>query len=132
MRFYVASRFEDFRRARAAIAALTEHGHEVTYDWTLMADEYPAGGREASRQVNLEQAGRDLDGVRGADFVLVLVSETGGCGMWIEMGAALALEIPLVLSGPALSRSIFSELAYMRFERDDLAIEHCLEFWQLP
>ena len=128
-RFYVASRFEDFRRARAAIAALTERGHEVTYDWTLMADQYPVGGREAPRQVNREQAGRDLNGVREADFVLVLTAETGGCGMWIEMGAALALEIPLVLAGPNHNRSIFSELAEERFDRDDFAIEYCIARW---
>lgn len=120
-RIYVASACEDMQRARSVMTALRARGHEITFDWTPHVEAFGSGG--GPRRQNAE---RDLDGVRRAEVVLVLApaEKHVGCGMWIELGAALALAKRAVITGVLRDRTIFSDLAEARFATDEEAIEY--------
>lgn len=119
---YVASAWDDYPRARAAMAALRDAGCVVTHDWTAYVDVYPAN--DAPPDERAKHAREDIDGVANADVVLVLTpaDRSRGAGVWIEMGAALALGKRVVLAGAQRDRSVFCSLAEARFERDEQAI----------
>lgn len=94
MKFYVASRFLNYRAVREMTDHLTRVGHECTHDWTR-TDEFDENGDLALRDpyaISNEQKYRyamaDLLGVRAAEFVVVLGAE-GMIGAWIEFGIAL-------------------------------------------
>ena len=126
LRVYVAGNSsERGERAKPVIEKLRNAGCVITYDWTVAVDEFGANA-VGETQARLS-ASRDLAGVRGADVVLALAPETGGCGMWIEVGAAFALGIPVLFSCPEPNRTIFSRLALARFESDHFAVAYLLE-----
>ncbi len=122
MRVYVASSYSDYPRARAAMTALRAAGHDITHDWTALADQFP--NDDAPLHLRAQHAREDLQGVRDADVVLLLTpSDRGrGCGCWIETGAALALGKPVIITGPQRARSIFCELAAIQVEEDAAGI----------
>lgn len=123
MNVYVASAFQDFERTRAAHKALRDAGITVTHDWTQYVERYPNDDApDAEKPVHAKE---DVDGVRSADVVLVLTPEdkTRGAGVWIEMGAALALDIPVVIAGAQRDRNVFCRLALAQSRTDANAIE---------
>lgn len=86
MRVYVATAFHNREERTKAIQALAELGIGITYDWAV------------EKEVDLASAGQaDLDGVAKADAVVVLLP--GGKGTHVEIGYALALEVPVILCG---------------------------------
>jgi nucleoside 2-deoxyribosyltransferase len=91
MRFYVASGLANQEAVRGLIATLEKLGHSVTYDWT----------RHGSMQAEPHEWGRvanaEMKGVVCAAFVVVLTP--GGFGTHVELGAALACGIPVILVG---------------------------------
>jgi nucleoside 2-deoxyribosyltransferase len=119
MRVYVASAYEDFARARAVMAALRERGIDISHDWTTNVDAYPTD--DAPAELKAQHAREDLDGVLTADAVLVLTNDdkAKGCGMWIELGAALALGKYAVITGGQRRRSIFAELTRVHVVESD-------------
>lgn len=132
LRIYVAGASVERReRAIPAIASLLTAGLEVTHDWTAEMEKYtnPEHSDEDVPETTRKRcAVLDLNGVRTADFVLLLApNERGSSGAWIEMGFALGLQVPLVISGPRARRSIFASLAYALFETDEEAIKHLVE-----
>lgn len=95
MKFYVAGNFSDYRRVRMMIDFLRVLGHECTHDWTRTEEfnehgdpKTPAGRGCVTRQVGHMHSENDLDGVRLANFVVIL-ADGDLCGAWIELGAAL-------------------------------------------
>lgn len=123
MKVYVASAFDDHARTRAAQKALRDAGITITHDWTQYVEVYPTDDApDADRAVHAKE---DLDGVRAADVVLVLTPEdkSRGAGVWIEMGAALALDIPVVIAGAQRDRNVFCRLALAQSVTDAVAIE---------
>lgn len=111
MNIYVAAAFAEYPRARAAMAALRARGHVITHDWTALADVYP--NDDAPTHLRQLHAREDLEGVRDADLVIVLTpaDRSRGAGLWVEMGAALALGKPVVIAGEQRARNVFCELA---------------------
>lgn len=87
MRIYVAAKFE----MKALVASLYHYlkraGHVITYDW-LGAPDQPSAA----------VAYDEIEGVRTADAVVV-VAHPLGCGLWVELGAALALGKRVLLIG---------------------------------
>lgn len=86
-KIYIAGKFEEQAIARAARTILEEKGHEVTSSWL---DETPVDHAMTTEEEWRTIAYRDLRDLRAADTVVVLNAESGGCGMWIELGYALA------------------------------------------
>jgi hypothetical protein len=80
-RFYVATRKDRVADAAAISEALKQDGWERTFAWT---SEEPSGHEQYAAL-----AQKELDGVVGADLLIVLLP--GGYGTHVEIGAALAV-----------------------------------------
>jgi hypothetical protein len=107
LRVYVAGRFTQYERLRAVMDAVTEEGYAVTHDWTRTeefgVDGHPLvheqGRRPAEADSYAHHSEDDIRGCRTADAVLAIADEplTGGL---IEIGAALAYGVPVVVVAP--------------------------------
>lgn len=96
MNIYVAGKFEEAAAVRRVQALLREHHHKITHDWT---DKDATGlvGRE--RHVYMARCAQDdLRGVISADAVVVL-HHPRGCGMLVEVGMALAMQLGIIVIG---------------------------------
>lgn len=119
MKIYVASPWGKRQKAQEAAAMLEAAGHQITRKWWLYED--PAAGVNDSKGTlgaySRALAELDVKGVLDADAVVALVDAASGCGMWIEMGVALADRKPVYhvnaddFSGAVPRRSIFDNLA---------------------
>lgn len=89
MRIYIASALENIEQVQAVRDALIAEGHTITYDWTT----HGAVRDDLARLA--EVAGSEVQGVREADLVVVLLP--GGRGTHAELGMACALGIPVLL-----------------------------------
>jgi nucleoside 2-deoxyribosyltransferase len=107
MRVYVASKFEEKERARHVMEVLWNMGHTVTHDWT---NEVPyAAGDPQGPGYYRKCAEADVKGVDTADVIIVL-SHPEGKGMFVEMGIAIGMGIPIIAVGPHWN-AIFYELS---------------------
>jgi len=89
-KFYLATRIDRAAQAEKLLEAFKSRGWERTFTW---AGE-DKGGAEGYPEVALAE----LAGVREADVLIVLLP--GGYGTHVEIGAALALEKPVILHAP--------------------------------
>jgi nucleoside 2-deoxyribosyltransferase len=89
-RFYLATRKDRSDEADALAASLAEHGWERTYTWSALDPSNTEGFAEVAL--------KEIAGVRDADALIVLLP--GGFGTHVEIGAALALEKPVILHAP--------------------------------
>lgn len=130
MRIYIAASFQDWSRAKDAREELQAAGHAVTSDWIDVAEKR-AGRCDGAAAVDynpVEHALDDLGGVEDANVLLVLTPDDKalGCGMWIELGYALALAKwtpkTVVIAGAQRDRSIFCALADERHLTDAAAV----------
>lgn len=92
MEIYIATSLENAEAHRALREQLEQGGHRITYDWTQHGS---AQAEEEARQREVAEA--ELDGVRRADVVIVLLP--GGRGTHTELGFALALGKPVLIHG---------------------------------
>lgn len=124
---YVASATEQYALVEHFVDRLRAAGIDISYEWT---PDYKAGGFKADAKLSdLHRryiAKMDSQGVREADLVWVVTPELKehGCGMWVEMGIAVALSKRIVVSGPLCRRTVFSELAEARFHAHDQAFQY--------
>ena len=112
MRVFVSGQFKEKRRVREAFQSMEAAGHVVTYDWTrteALGKPYSLYSTEASRR-----AREDINGILSADaFILMSDNRECGKGMYVELGAALALaelrskQIQIYIVGPMNHESIF-------------------------
>ena len=113
---------ERMERAVPVIAQLRAAGVEITLDWTTDIDPSASESRsdaDVPDDVRRRAAEDDMDGVRRADFVLLLApDERGSSGAWVELGVALALKIPVVVTGQMARRTIFTSMAHRVFATD--------------
>lgn len=129
MKVYVAGASKEIARCKAAMAAVRELGHEVTYDWT--ADiEAAAGPDETLDRAHLAQVAiEDLRGVKRARLFWLLLPEGDSTGAWTELGYALGLGVDYHADRPAIivsgqrRRSCFWTLADHVFDTDGEARE---------
>jgi NTP pyrophosphatase (non-canonical NTP hydrolase) len=121
---YVASKFENQTKVRAAYATLRAKGHTITHDWTQESD---AGlGGDARRAYHRQCAEADLKGVLDADGLLLL-DHPNTHGADIEVGVALGKGIPVVVVG-CVRHTIFYTLPNVKLvDTIDVAIDW-LEF----
>lgn len=88
MRIYVAGRWTRKDEVRRVQAALRDAGHRITHDWTQAEEPPEHWSEDKKREYLARQAAGDLDGVLGADVVVLLHDDTGR-GLFVELGAAL-------------------------------------------
>lgn len=117
MRFYVAAKTHDLRRARMAMQILRAHDHLVTHDWTGPVEErlmrerlgedsfiVEAEETEAKRKMAID----DARGVTMSQCVVAL-AHPRVCGTLVEIGIAIGAGIPVWLVG-MFPHSVFWEL----------------------
>lgn len=85
MKFYIASKLENAERVKELAGILKGWGWQHTYDWTT----HGSVKNEGEGRIQ-EVAQNEIDGVKDADFVIVLLP--GGRGTHAELGAANVLE----------------------------------------
>src|SRR6266581_7466281 len=100
MKIYIATKWENKPYAREVRSQLEAMGHKVTSKWL------DTGANDGPWPL---AAKRDIADVQRAHIVCVLqdgynLNEQGGCGMWVEMGIAIGLEMPVVIVTPTLTK----------------------------
>ncbi len=110
MKAFVSGQLGEKDRIRNVYARLSEIGIDITHDWTTTDNLGDYSG-------NLEEVGlraaRDINGVRDADlYILMTDNKERGKGMYVELGAALALaeqrgSPQIFIVGPRNHESIF-------------------------
>ncbi len=123
LKVYVAGGSSERAGCSMWIARLRERGIEITHDWTACG----GYGRPSSVAERLTWAHQDLEAVRRADLVWVLMPDKMSEGATGEMVGALILKKTVFVSGPhALRESrIFSLLARHFPAHDDALREIC-------
>lgn len=89
MKFYIATKLENFAKHNDLSKALQELGHSVTYDWTGHGPVFGSGVERIMEVAQLE-----TNGVTDADAVIVLWP--GGRGTHVEMGIAIGTGKPVL------------------------------------
>lgn len=120
-RVYVAGRVREIERVRTVQQILREAGYEITYDWT--SDEVPADRTSDAAILDgqrITECARN--GIVSADAVVVLwplPSEAHhGVGLLVEAGMAVLRKKKIVISGPAINSSFWSEDGTQRVTSD--------------
>lgn len=90
MKFYIASKLENAENVKRLAKVLKAFGWIHTYDWT----KHGSVQKEGEQRIK-EVAAMELNGVRNADVVIVLLP--GGRGTHAELGAANIAEIPVFI-----------------------------------
>jgi Nucleoside 2-deoxyribosyltransferase len=84
MKFYIASKLENYEQVKSLATLLRKFGWEHTYDWTVH------GSIKETDFETLKAVGqKEYDGVKNADIVIVLTPQ--GRGTHVELGIAIAL-----------------------------------------
>ncbi len=94
MKFFISGQIDDANNIRKMMDRVEKAGHEVTHDWTNV-DVFLGGTQDKLN--NPEESGlraaKDIQGVVDSDiYVLSSDNESVGKGMYVELGAALALQ----------------------------------------
>ena len=85
MKFYIASKLENYEQVQYLRDRLKEQGWTHTYDWTQHGSV-----KSISTEILKEVAEKEFQGVKDADVVIVLTPQ--GRGTHVELGMALALD----------------------------------------
>lgn len=105
-KIYVSGPSRDLERCEGAIALCVELGAEITYDWTVgFLDALKKNDPEDHRA----RALADLAGIRAADVMILLDSDSTSPGRWVEAGGALILGTPVIASVPESARTPAAE-----------------------
>jgi hypothetical protein len=125
-KIYVAGASAEVDLIAQYITKLEAAGYSITLNWTKSVLAYRAAGITEAALRGVEQlhyASQDLIGVYDADFVWLLApaQSNTSVGAWVELGAAYARGIPVLVSHD-LGQSIFTSLAFRSFETHDAAL----------
>jgi nucleoside 2-deoxyribosyltransferase len=83
MKFYIASKFENYEQVKNLANSLKLFGLEQTYDWTVHSSI-----KETDIETLKSIGQREYDGVKNADIVIILTPQ--GRGTHVELGMAIA------------------------------------------
>ena len=90
MKFYIASKLENFAQVQTLAGKLKSAGWVHTYDWALHGSV-----KESNIELLKEVGQNEYDGVKNADIVIVLMP--GGRGTHTELGMAIAFNKKIYL-----------------------------------
>jgi hypothetical protein len=98
MKVYVAGQLNDLENVRLVQAKLVESGHTLTHDWTEKETGNQFLSSPEAKLKNLSETKRrahvDVQAIIDSDAVVLCTNNTEqGKGMYVELGAALALNV---------------------------------------
>jgi len=100
---YVAGASKNKERARAFMDRVrADPNMKITKDWVADIDDADAAGKadaDFSDEERKAFADADINGITGADVVVLLLDETASSGRWVELGYALCLRVEGTMSG---------------------------------
>jgi hypothetical protein len=103
MKFFVSGKVGDDATTKTVMKALENAGHEITFDWTTIEHLKPYDkNATASREAAISES----SGVKNAD-VLVIIAHDKGVGMYVELGIAIGVGIPIRVVTKTESRTMF-------------------------
>lgn len=89
MKAFVSGQLNDKEQIREVYSKLQAIGFEITHDWTRTDN---LTDKLANPEESGKRAAKDITGVVESDvYILVSDNEKPGKGMYVELGAALAL-----------------------------------------
>lgn len=103
MKFFVSGKVGVEGDVKAAMKALKDAGHEITFDWTTIDHLRPYDENAAASR---EVAAKESRGVEDAD-VLIIIAHDRGVGMYVELGIAIGSGIPVRVVTDVESRTVF-------------------------
>lgn len=133
---YVASATQQYNLVEHYVDRLRERGFDISYEWTA---DVRAGGFKPD--VELSEIHRRFaarmckQGVEEAGLIWMLTPtmKEHGCGMWVEMGLAFAMNKRVIISGPLARRTVFAELCEKTIASHEEAFEYiCKHAVELP
>lgn len=91
--------------------AFKEEGHTITFDWTQTVEQHGNDGGLDPKKIEFRRdcAEKDMKGVLSADAV-VMIAHPRLCGTLIEVGMAIAWDIPVFILGELERNSVFFSL----------------------
>lgn len=107
MKFFVSTSFDNRAAAVELMKLLTAAGHTLTHDWTGESVDGLWG--KAREEYLVRCALEDRKGVKAAD-VLIALAHQDGKGMFVEMGIAIAHDIPIVVVNRERAEQVFYAL----------------------
>jgi len=128
-KFYVAGASKEMEeRAKPVMAALRQMGHIITRDWTKVIDKYGPNNEKGilTTEQLADHAWEDLMGVWNAQALLLLAPQNPSTGAWVEFGAAVTLDIPVLVAGDC-SKCIFCLVPNVHKFDTDAALLHFVE-----
>ena len=103
MKFFVSGKVGDDGITKTVMEALKNAGHEITFDWTTIEHLRPYDkNATACRNAAVSES----RGVKNAD-VLVIIAHNKGIGMYVELGIAIGIGIPVRVVTKVESRTMF-------------------------
>ena len=91
MKFYLAATIKNKVAVEKMVSTLKASKHEITVDWTA-GESVPLVQRNARQDEVRAVALRDLRGIQDADVFVLLTEPPDGRSMYVELGAAIALQ----------------------------------------
>lgn len=112
MKVYIAGSSRELARVRAvadAIDAMPDM--EITERWWVGAEAWAGLDSEQSDKAAKKAALSCIGGVSGADVLVMLMPSTASGGSMVELGLALGLGTPIIVSDTVKHRTVFCSLA---------------------
>lgn len=103
MKFFVSGKVGDDDITKTVMKTLKSAGHEITFDWTAIEHLRPY---DKNASASREAAISENRGVKNAD-VLVIIAHNKGVGMYVELGIAIGVGIPVRVVTNVESRTMF-------------------------
>ena len=129
MRIYIAGSSDELDRASKWIEMLRVSGLDVTHDWPAMVRDVGEGNpKGATSEDRRGWATSCVEAVRDANLLWLLMPIKTSFGAFSELGIAIERQTPIVVSGPLLHRSIFTDLADRVYADDQMAFA-CVSGW---
>lgn len=128
---YLAGASAEAAMIASYATALAQSGWTIAHAWWndfLVGGHTPGMDRDVSHEIRAMHAHDDFEGALSANYFWLLVpGATGSVGAWIEYGAAIGYQEPVVIVSGDWRRTIFTELADDRFATHGLAMTWFLE-----
>ena len=103
MKFFVSGKIGEESNVKQAIEILRESGHDVTFDWTSIPHLRPyEENADAARDAAIQES----QAVKNSN-VLLLIPHEKGVGMYVELGIAIGVGIPIRIITTSESNTMF-------------------------